>query len=159
MSGSGSPTDTQTDIRIGYCGTHSTRRITGHCDDCKEFFCEECSKDHTGHTTVKLEDFCGEGKKSVLSKISTRGLSIQLEERRTKMVETRKTLKKDRKDAEKAIRIKEETVKDKEENISLELARLEAVTRCILSWKMEPPLSPSGVPARKQRGSLTWRIR
>ena len=137
MSGNETPTDMQTDLRIGCCGTHSTRGITGHCNDCREFFCEECSKDHAGHATVKLEDFCEEGKKSVLSQISTRGLSIQLEERRAKMVETRKTLKKDRKDAEKAIRIKEEAVKDKEENISLELARLEAVTRCIVELEDE----------------------
>ena len=55
--------------------------IQGYCNDCGKLFCKECMVDHTGHTTVKIEDYCER------KKISEYELTAQLEEERKRMVE------------------------------------------------------------------------
>lgn len=66
--------------------------VRGYCNTCKKLFCKECMEEHIGHMIMKLEDFCQEKKKSLLSQAPVLALSTQLETMRNLMIKTRRKL-------------------------------------------------------------------
>ena len=127
----------QTNLKIRYCNEHWERRIEGFCEYCKEFFCEECAEDHIGHKATRLEDFCRERKKNVLSQISVEEVPVQLERKRREVNKEGKKLKEDREDAKRVSNVKKKAIKNKEEKLEQEFEHLEGVTRYLTGLEEE----------------------
>ena len=116
MSTSGDQADTPPDIRIRCCRECQVEDIGGYCNDCREFFCRECVEVHVEHEIEFLRAFYKNRKKAILDKAAMWEVAIQLEKRRSEIVETIKVLKKEYEDIKREVKTVEnrDAIYDKE---------------------------------------------